>query len=85
VLVSRTGSYERRHGATVALVTTTRRGLRVEVPVGEPNGLDHPSVINCDELATVGLSALGEYIGDLDDLQRIALDVALRFALDVSD
>ena len=54
-----------------------------EVAVGEANGLDHASVINCDELATVRLSSLIEHVGVLDDEQLQALDAALRYALEV--
>jgi mRNA-degrading endonuclease toxin of MazEF toxin-antitoxin module len=35
---------------TVAPITTTVRGLSVEVAVGERNGLDGPSVITCDNV-----------------------------------
>jgi len=57
--------------------------LPFEVAVGEANGLDHASVINCDELATVRLSSLIEHVGVLDDEQLQALDAALRYALEV--
>jgi mRNA interferase MazF len=81
VLVSRESSYERRRRATVALITTTIRGIPVEVPVGAPNGLDHDSVINVDELQTIRVARLVERIGDLSPEQRALLDSALRFAL----
>ena len=80
-LVSRDGSYERRRRATVALVTTTIRGIPVEVRVGPANGLERESVINTDELQTIRLSHLVEHIGNLDRGQVARLDTALRFAL----
>ena len=84
VTISRDGSYQRRRRATVALVTTTRRGIPVEVPVGEKNGLDHASVVNTDDLWTIRLSDLIEQLGELDVDQTAAMDNALRFALGLS-
>jgi mRNA interferase MazF len=80
-LVSRDGSYERRRRATVALVTSTIRGVPVEVAVGPANGLEHDSVINADELQTIRASRLIERIGELDADQRARLDTALHYAL----
>ena len=80
-LVSRDGSYDRRRRATVALITSTIRGIPVEVAVGLSNGLDHDSVINTDELQTIRITRLVERIGDLGPEQRVRLDEALLFAL----
>ena len=80
-LVSRDGSYDRRGRATVALITSTIRGIPVEVAVGFSNGLDHDSVINTDELQTIRITRLVERIGDLGPEQRVRLDEALLFAL----
>jgi mRNA interferase MazF len=33
---------------TVAPVMSVARGLSVEIPVGQANGLGHESVVNCD-------------------------------------
>src|SRR5664280_1857517 len=38
---------------SVAPITSTIRGLSTEVPVGAGNGLDHDSVVNCDNIVTV--------------------------------
>ena len=81
VLVSRDGSYDRRRRATAALLTSTIRGIPVEVPVGPANVLGHESVINADELQTIRITWLVERIGDLSPEQRARLDTALRFAL----
>ena len=37
----------------VAPITSTAKGLTTEVPVGRANGLDHDSVVTCDNLATI--------------------------------
>ena len=38
---------------TVAPITSTIRGLSTELPVGPDNGVDHPSVVSCDNVVTV--------------------------------
>ena len=38
---------------TVAPITSTIRGLSTEVPVGPANGLEHSSVVSCDDIVTV--------------------------------
>jgi len=44
---------------TIAPITSTVRGLSTEVPVGRANGLDHDSVVSCDNIVTIPVSALG--------------------------
>jgi len=50
---------------TVAPITGTIRGLSTEVPVGRENGVDHESVVSCDNILTVPTTALGRHIGYL--------------------
>jgi len=47
---------------TVAPITSTIRGLSTEVPVGPANGLDHDSVVSCDNIVTVPVRALGRQV-----------------------
>jgi mRNA interferase MazF len=68
---------------TVATITTSRRGLTVEVPVGRANGLDHDSVISCDNVTTILVTDLGEHIGFLLPSQEHALTDALSAAFDL--
>jgi mRNA interferase MazF len=70
---------------TVAPITSTVRGLSTEVPVGPDNGLDHPSVVSCDNVVTVPMSALGRQIGRLLPAQEVALTAALHAAFDLDD
>ncbi|MGY1842035.1 type II toxin-antitoxin system PemK/MazF family toxin [Modestobacter sp. SYSU DS0875] len=70
---------------TVAPITTTVRGLSTEVPVGPDNGLDHPSVISCDNVVTIPKSALGRQIGRLLPEQEPLLTAALHAAFDLDD
>ena len=68
---------------TVAPITTTVRGLSTEVPVGRANGLDHDSVVSCDNIVTVPVDALGRRLGFLLAEQEAALSEAIRTAFDL--
>jgi len=65
---------------TVAPITGTVRGLSTEAPVGRRNGLDHDSVISCDNITTVRNDAVGGTIGLLFDDQEPALARAITDA-----
>ena len=67
---------------TVAPITTTVRGLSTEVPVGAANGLQHDSVVSCDNILTVPAAALGRQIGLLLADQESALTAAIHAAVD---
>src|SRR5262245_13879249 len=66
VLVGRTGAMRRRHRAIVAICTSEHIGLPTEVVVGPAHGLDHDSVVDCEDLVTVRAEALVRYMGQLD-------------------
>jgi mRNA interferase MazF len=68
---------------TVAPITSTVRGLSTEVPVGPDNGLDHDSVVNCDNILTVPASALGRHLGYLLQRQEFDLTAAIHAAFDL--
>jgi len=68
---------------TVASVTSTVRGLPTEVTVGREHGLEHESVVNCDNLATLPKDALRTRRGALDPQSLHRLRNALRIALDL--
>ena len=68
---------------TVTPITSTLRGLSTEVPVGPANGLDHDSVVSCDNVVTVPASALGRQLGFLLTEQETALAQAIRVAFDL--
>ena len=70
---------------TVAPITSVVRGLSTEVPVGPANGLDHPSVVSCDNVLTVPATALGRQVGRLLPEQEILLTAALHAAFDLED
>jgi mRNA interferase MazF len=68
---------------TVAPITTTIRGLSSEVGVDAANGLSEPSVVSCDNIATIPTDAVGEQIGVLLDSQEPALSDAIMAAFDL--
>lgn len=68
---------------SVAPITTTIRGLSTEVPVGVVNGLDQDSVVSCDNVLTVPVSALGRRVGYLLPAQESDLAEAIRSAFDL--
>ncbi|MEB3050610.1 type II toxin-antitoxin system PemK/MazF family toxin [Mycolicibacter sp. MYC123] len=68
---------------TVAPITSTVRGLSTEVPVGAVNGLDQPSVVSCDNVQTIPVTALGRQIGFLLASQEPALAEAIGNAFDL--
>ena len=83
VIVTRQVAIPVLTSVTVALVTTTVRGLRTEVPLGQQHGLDRESVVNCDNVLTVPKSALARHRGRLNLLDVGRLNDALRVALEL--
>jgi mRNA interferase MazF len=70
---------------TIAPITSTVRGLSTEVAVGLDNGLDHPSVVSCDNVVTIPTAALGRQIGRLLPEQEPILTAALHAAFDLDE
>ena len=68
---------------TVAPITSSIRGLSTEVPVGPANGIDHASVISCDNILTVPTSTLGRHVGYLLPAQEAALAAAIQAAFEL--
>lgn len=81
VLISRQESIAMRSDVTVALITSSVRGLPAEVPVNSEDGLDHPSVINCDQLWTLPKRAIVKWVASLRFEKVRRLDKALAIAL----
>lgn len=81
VVVTRQAAIPLLTRVTVVAVTTTVRGHPAEVAFGTESGLDHESVANCDDLATIPKAALRRRRGALPPDRLRALDDALRVAL----
>jgi mRNA-degrading endonuclease toxin of MazEF toxin-antitoxin module len=85
LLVERTGSMRRRWRAIVAVITPEALDLPTEVTVDERHGLHHESVVDCQDLYTVGADAIVHRVGELDAETQSAVDAALRLALDLRE
>lgn len=82
VILTREIAVRSGRNVTVAPITSTIYGLLSEVPVGPANGLDHVSVINCDDIVTVAPEDVLEHIGFLDDAGEQVLLAALLKTFD---
>ena len=83
VVVSRDDALGVRARATVAIVSSTIRGIRTEVALDQNDGLEHDCAVNADELFTMDKSHLERRIGRLRPEKLDALHDALRFALEL--
>jgi mRNA interferase MazF len=68
---------------TVAPITSTVRGIPTEVAVGPANGLEHDSVVSCDNVLTIDVKAVGRVLGHLLPDQEKALSAAITAAFDL--
>lgn len=69
---------------SIAPITSTIRGITSEVRVGPRNGLDHDSVVSCDNITTVRRGAVGDTIGLLFDDQEAELARAISDAFELA-
>lgn len=84
VIVSRDAAASVLNSVIAVPITRTIRGIRSEVPLGPANGLQSNCVANCDHIMTIPIDRLvGPPVGTLDFAERIALDSALRYSLDI--
>jgi len=83
VIASRNDVNGVRSRTTVALVTTTVRGIPSEVMLDQRDGFQGACAINCDELVTIEKSRLERRRGALSTERLSEFDDALRFALQI--
>lgn len=82
LVLTRSEVIDVRELVTVAEITSTVRGLTVEVPLPESEAdLAIGSVVNCDGLHTVRRSSLSHRTGELDDRTMRAVCRAVTYAL----
>jgi len=82
LIVTRDGVLDVRANVTVAEITTTARGLAVEVPIDPDSGIDQPSVVNCDGLHTVAQRRLTKRLGFVSNDLLDDVCAAIATALD---
>ena len=73
-----------RTRVTVAPISSTVRGLSVELHVGLDEGLDRESVANLDEVMTIREEDLGPQIGELPQVKEPSLAAAVFHAFALS-
>jgi len=83
LVLTRAVALRHLHWVSVAPVTSTVRGIAVEVPVGRRNGLDHDGVASLDNVQTIRRETLGRVVGYLLWEQEPALTAAIRAAYDL--
>jgi mRNA interferase MazF len=81
LLLSRDAAYSQLNRVLVVEVTTTVRGIPVEVPLGRAEGLARRSVANLDGAGLVGRSRLRARIGTLSRERWPEVKRALGHAL----
>lgn len=81
VVLTGTRSLPHLSTATVAVLTTTVRGVRSEVAVGEAEGVPKPCAINLHQVHTVEQAALTGFITQLPDDVMRQVERAMQFAL----
>lgn len=81
LLLSRNEAYSYLNKFVAAEVTTTIRGVAVEIPLGHAEGLPAKCVANCDNVRTVPRSVLTKRIGQLSPRRHSEVKRALGHAL----
>ena len=81
LLLSRPTAYGYLHKFIVAEITTTVRGVQIEVPLGNREGLPKHCVANCDNLRTVSKTALVKRLGSLHPGRHQEVKHAVGYAL----
>ena len=83
VLLSRDEAYAIRNAVTVAEVTTTIRGIPVEVELGPEDGLPKKCVVNLDTIVTIRKDLLIERLAILRDEKIEQINSAIKFTLSI--
>jgi mRNA interferase MazF len=81
LLLSRDRAYAVRTAVTVAFITTTIRGIPVEVRIGPAEGMSKDCVVNLDLINTIPKASLGQRVAPLQAPKMVEVEKALRFAL----
>ncbi len=81
LLLSRSDAYEYLNKFIVAEITSTVRGIPVEVLLGRAEGLAGPCAANFDNLRTVARGWLRKRMGALSAARRAEVKRALGYAL----
>ena len=81
LLLSRDDAYGVLHKFIAAEITTTIRGIPIEVPLSRAEGMPKPCVVNCDNLRTISKVHLVERISRLPATRTGEVKRAVGYAL----
>ena len=84
LLLSRDQAYWIRELVTVAPVTTRIRDIPTEVRLSAADGLPRDCAVNLDTITTIPKRSLSQRIALLKPDRMLAVESALRFALDLA-
>lgn len=82
LLLTRDAGYAYLDKVIIAEITTTIRGIPVEVVVGRAEGLAARSVVNLDNVHVIAKSILSTQVGKLGASRIVSVKRALGWALD---
>lgn len=80
LILTRTEAIEHLNAVTVIPITSTIRELRSMVFVDEADGLERPSVINVDNIQTIGKTKVGAFVTRLSEERMREVFEAIKFA-----
>jgi mRNA interferase MazF len=83
LLLSRNEAYTVRNAVTVAEVTSTIRGIPVEVELNQEDGMPKRCIVNLDTLVTIRKEVLRERVTTLDEEKMARVNSAIKFALSI--
>ena len=85
VILTRSGLVSHLGAVTVATVTSTRRKVPSEVPIGPEEGMPKACALNLHNVFTLSKDSLGPFLTTLSDDVMTRIDRALVFALGVGE
>jgi mRNA interferase MazF len=83
LLLSRNEAYAVRNAVTVAEVTSTIRGIPVEVELDREDGMSKRCIVNLDTIITIRKEILKGRIAILREKKMSQVNSAIKFALAV--
>jgi mRNA interferase MazF len=81
--LSRNRAYQIRKSITVAPITRTVRGIPVEVPLDESDGMPTRCAVNLDDILTIPIGLIEDRITALSADKITRVGEAIAFALDL--
>lgn len=82
LLLSRDDAYTVLNKFVAAEITATIRHIPIEVPLGPPEGMPKPCVVNCDNLRTISKLHLVKKISRIPQKRVHEVKRALGYALE---